>query len=295
MKKKSEPQSKVLDQSSSTDHTATNDHTLSLDLFNQLSNLAHVPIPATHEDIRASGYGINQVLESLLGNRVHIIDPASSSISSPASPNRRNAMDGAVNYAKMIGGFVIVNNGEEIRNGFINIDGGVLTKPIVMVINTDPVEVISNQDANAEGGVHWQCCVVLPKNYQPIFGAQLNNPNEIVFYLDSYYSNITLPKAFHLVLQSPIGLSYNFESNDGRRTHRLPPLFPNATIVDSITTHQQSEGKDCGWWALYNALMLVCTGNVDFLQQFTFPSREPAYKLRTLFPGLKAQQPALLC
>jgi NACHT domain len=308
MKKKSELQPKVIDPSSSTGHTENNDHdsnkqqpnesgipsanihhTLPLDLFNQLNNLVSATTKQTNGDSWASGFGINEVLQALLGDIVHVIDPVSSSVSSPASADPKNAIEGAINYAKMINGFVV--NDEEIANGFIQKDGGSLKKPIIMVINTSPVQVETEQDTQAEGGLHWQCCVVLPKNYKTPFGPKLQNAQEIIYYLDSLDNKIQMPLTFENTLRH--GFEYTFESDTGEYHHLVRPVFPEATIIDSKSLNHsklQQGGQDCGWWAFYNAIMLVCTGSSAYLKQFTAPSRIPAFKLRTLFPALDVQQ-----
>lgn len=255
-------------------------------LFNKLNSITTTNIGQTLSANWATGHGINEALNQSLGNSVHAIHPDSSSVHSPASIDTDNALEGAVSYAKMIGGYIV--DGETIENGFIGQDGGVLKKPIVMILNTTVVSAKSSTDSIAIGGVHWQCCVILPRNYEPMLEEQpLNNPEEIIFYLDSLHPNVKMPERLKHILKN--GLEYSFESDDGVRTHKIPTMFPNAKVIDGRSTKQQLEGSDCGWWAIYNAMMLVFTGRIDFLNQFEAPSREPAYKLRTLFPSLGDQ------
>lgn len=253
-------------------------------LFAQLSDVAKSGEAPTSSETWATGHGINEFLGQLFQDQVHIIHPDSSSIHSPVASDQRNALEGAVNYAKMIGGYVV--NDEAVANGFKGQDGGNITRPIIMVINTHSAQAKSGADASAQGGVHWQCCVVLPKNYKPTFGAQLNNQHEMIFYIDSLQNNVKLPERLRFLLTSQEGLEYTFTSEGAQFTHKIPSIFPDAIVVDNIVTNQQSGGSDCGWWAVYNALMLVFSGNTNYLNQFQRPSREPAYKLRTLFPGL---------
>jgi len=62
-------------------------------------------------------------------------------------------------------------------------------------------------------------------------------------------------------------------------------------FIDGLTTNQQLGGTDCGWWALYNVLMIVFTGRIDYLTQFKYPSRESAYRLRAMFSELDTEPP----
>jgi len=234
----------------------------------------------------ASSDGINQTLEYWLEGTAHIINTELSSVETPVSSE-----EGAINYAKKIVGYKD-SDGEVSNNGFVHEGGGVLKKPVVMILNTQVAVASHRADAQAVGGIHWQACVILPKQYKPLFAESLNNENEIVFYLDSLYPNIETPTAFKEILTK--GASYSFNSDKGKKEeevihkviHEIPALCSEAKFIDGLTTKQQLGGVDCGWWALHNALMLVFTGRVDYLAQFTEPSRAPAYKLRVIFPNL---------
>lgn len=288
--RKSRIEYKCVDESSDIDiddYNDTNELSINyklLALFNKLDKISSSQITQTVSNTLATGHGINLALQECIGDIAYIIPPDSSSISSPAANDDANQYEGAVNYAKMIGGYSI--DGNKINNGLIE-EGKLLTNPIVMIINTMSVKARSATDTTAEGGLHWHCCVVLPKRYITPDGVQLDNDNEIIFYLDSLYPKVMIQPAFINTLRS--GLKYTFSSDGVKYTHELPALFPNAEVIDGLTTNQQEGGSDCGWWALYNALMLVLTGNHGFLEQFTKPSREPAYKLRAIFPSLATQ------
>ena len=118
------------------------------DSFKQLEKIStDKQIRETKSGTWATGHGINEELEKLLGDRVHIVHPDTSSISSPASCDVNSSFEGAINYAKMIGGYCV--NEELIANGFIHMDGGELKKPVVMVINTDTAVVKDEKDANS--------------------------------------------------------------------------------------------------------------------------------------------------
>ncbi|MBA8667947.1 hypothetical protein H1Q59_08615, partial [Holosporaceae bacterium 'Namur'] len=259
-------------------------------LYNNLQEIVNYVGQVKESDDWATGHGINNALNQILGDRVHIIHPDLSSLHSPASSDQDNALEGAINYAKNIGGFYSGKN--LITNGLIHQDGGSLKKPIIMIINTSTIEVSSPTDALTEGGTHWHSCVILPKNYITPLGRKLNNNREIIFYLDSLNTKPELPKALkHLLTQ---GTEYTFESEGKEYKHKILPVFSDAKIVDGIECKQQLEGYDCGWWAVYNALMVVFTGNVNYLKQFESPSREPAYALREILPKLEERQVILV-
>lgn len=255
-------------------------------LYSNLEEIVNYVGEIQKSDEWATGHGINKALNQILGNRVHIIHPDQSSIYSPASSNKENALEGAINYAKIIGGFF---SGEDlIANGLIHQDGGSLKKPIIMIINTTTIEVSSSTDPLTEGGSHWHSCVILPKNYVTPLGMKLNNGQEIIFYLDSLNSKAMFPQELkHLLTQ---GIKYTFKAEEEKHTHQIFPVFPTAKIVDGIKCNQQLKSFDCGWWAVYNALMVVFTGNISFIDQFKDASREPAYALRKILPKLEEKQ-----
>lgn len=241
-----------------------------LEIFPKLQSICHSAEKGTEENSWATGHGINQTLIELLGDTVHVIHPDTSSVFSLASDDKKNAIQGSINYTKII-------------EGFIQNDGGELRKPIVMVINTEFISIDSSINATAIGGNHWQTYIILPKNYVPFFGDPINNHEEIVFFIDAFYEQKTISKFFKLFIQ--YGVEYSFVSEGKSFTHQILPLFQNAKFVN-CNPKQQLGGSDCGWWAVYNALMLISTGKEDFLQVFQLRSREPAYILRALFPLL---------
>jgi hypothetical protein len=230
----------------------------------------------------ATGYGINQALNKYIGNYVHIIHPDASSVESPADPKK--ALEGAVAYAKMISGYYVdnklINKGAIIKNVGVGLD-----KPVVMIWNTMSVKVSDSQAATTTGGSHWQTCVIIPKNYKTPTGKQIGNANPKVFFIDSLNEGAELPGSFKYLLTK--GHTHTFGSDDKRDyTHMIPAAFPQAEFIER-KPKQQEGGSDCGWWAVYNAMMIVLTGNIEFLDKFTQRSREPAYFLRNIFQGME--------
>ena len=91
-------------------------------------------------------------------------------------------------------------------------------------------------------------------------------------------------------LQVEVESIYNFIDESGQTfTHTIAqPLFTGTDFFNHNPL-QQDGGNDCGYWATYNAIMFVCTGNGDFLAQFTSRSRKPASFLRYIFYDLILQ------
>lgn len=266
-----------------------------VDLFPILTNIADTKYATKICDTWATSFGINQALEHRLKYKgeylVHIINTELSSVESLVSSE-----EGAINYVEKIVGYQD-SDGEMHETGYIHKDGGVLKKPVVMIVNTNVAVATSKLDVLAEGGTHWQCCVILPKKYKPKFADRLNNEIEIVFYLDSLNPGVGTPAIFKRILTE--GTSYTFSSDKSKSgeeiihtvTHKIPALCEKMEFIDGLTTNQQLGDSDCGWWALYNVLMIVFTGRVDYLAQFKSPSRESAYRLRAMFLELDKEPP----
>jgi hypothetical protein len=102
----------------------------------------------------------------------------------------------------------------------------------------------------------------------------------------SYYSNRTLPAQLRNVLLNGVRVRTVVGS-----VHVLPAPYANAQVQDLVNIPQQQGGSDCGFWAVYNALMLVLTGTSAFTQQFLARGHEFARYLRSELPGLLAQAP----
>jgi len=174
------------------------------DLFPILTNITDTKYATKECDTWATSFGINQELEHWLKyegeDLAHIINTELSSVETPVSSE-----EGAINYAKKIVGHQD-NDGEMRETGYVHKDGGALKKPVVMIVNTNVAVAASNLDVLAEGGTHWQCCVILPKKYKPKFAESLNNETEIVFYLDSLNPGIKTPVIFKQILTE--GRSY---------------------------------------------------------------------------------------
>ncbi|MFN7094944.1 MAG: hypothetical protein ACK4M7_06240, partial [Burkholderiales bacterium] len=108
-------------------------------LCNQLLNITTQDIKSTVSNSWSTGEEINQVLDHILQDRVHLLHPNLFSIDSPADSNQTSARDGAVNYVEAI-------------QERINKDDGNLRKPIIAIINTQSAGPSYNNNPTKEGG-----------------------------------------------------------------------------------------------------------------------------------------------
>ena len=256
--------------------------------FDKIDGLSQTVKPNLAHGL-ASSAGIQQVLLTI-SDQAHIIDSELGSIRSILSPDPTERLEASVAYAKVIAGFNI--NGVS-HPGLVQYDGGLLTKPIIMILNTQAVKPRHQTDAKAIGGSHWVTCVILPRNYVTPKGVAIHNPREIIYYIDPLYENRKLPADFKAILQS--GLMYTYVLNEIDYAEQITAPFPEAQFIDEINVFQQADGSvDCGWWALYNALQIIQTGSTDYLAYFRRQSyqnierktRQFAGKLRASFPQL---------
>ncbi|AIF82043.1 hypothetical protein I862_07445 [endosymbiont of Acanthamoeba sp. UWC8] len=100
-------------------------------LYNSLQAIVNYTGKVKKSNDWATGHGINNALNQILGDWAHIINPDQSSIYPPASSDQDNALEGAINYAKNIGRFY--SGKDLITNGLIHRDGGSLKKTINML------------------------------------------------------------------------------------------------------------------------------------------------------------------
>jgi len=142
-------------------------------------------------------------------------------------------------------------------------------------------------------GTHWVTCVILPKHYCPPssdFGEPLNNLIEQVYFIDSLSEKSELPRRFREALLQGIS-NYEVMTDVGLHTQSIPALFNDGADFFTCSPTQQAGSSDCGWWAVYNSIMLILTGRPDYLGRFTRRSRIPASILRRLFPNLTEESP----
>ncbi|MBW2738131.1 MAG: hypothetical protein JRE64_04625 [Deltaproteobacteria bacterium] len=230
----------------------------------------------------ATGHGLNAELIQRLGQYAHVIHPDFSSNPTPFSGDPTQALEGSVNYGKALMGYRIQGDGHDAANGVLS--NGV--RPVVMVLNTTGLKLSSSTSAKTISGSHWVTCVGIPPNYTTPRGQALRNHYPRIFFIDSLNENSRIPAVLRNVLTN--GARVRTVSGS---IHIVPPAYPNAEMFNILDVPQQLGGSDCGFWACYNAIMLVLTGMKDFTQGFKRRERGFASKLRTIFTSLTQEAP----
>ncbi|WP_264686284.1 OTU domain-containing protein [Wolbachia endosymbiont (group B) of Eupeodes latifasciatus] len=140
--------------------------------------------------------------------------------------------------------------------------GTELDKPFIFIANTETV--LANDPTGIdkkEGGFHWISWVLLPKKYGNLLGEEISNDQYQVFFFDSFAKR-KIPERLK------DGLTKGTTFVEDQITVKLLPFCKENEIVfndNNELTGQQMNGSDCGWWAVYYALMAVYTGGVEFL------------------------------
>ncbi|MBL0319698.1 MAG: hypothetical protein IPP74_10500 [Alphaproteobacteria bacterium] len=249
----------------------------------------------------ATGTGINNILHICLGStHAHIVHPDQLSTASPfadgdVAKEAFNSIKETLNTFK--GNPQVIN--PEVAKNWPEID---IPKPVVMVLNTGDYrlseaenEQIKNQQMTVtatNAGSHWVTCVILPKQYKPPQGDPLNNEKELVFLIDSLGPR-TISDAFKNALTKdaeytvPSDFLPEYNEENGKRIILAP--LPDAEFPVIPESKQQVGCVDCGWWATYNALMVVLTGRTDYMNQFKGDNRAPAEALRYCWPALSGE------
>lgn len=177
------------------------------------------------------------------------------------------------------------DNGVSINDHYEPTTG--LDKPFIVISNTETVLATQPTDTQKTGGAHWISWVLLPKQYTTIEGNKKNLKQYQLFFFDSLGTR-TLPEGLEKLL-------YNGgQIKADEKTITLIPFCKQTEIkfidCNDLTGHQSSvNGVDCGWWAVYYALMTAYTGNTEFLKPIKH-KKFSAMALRGLMP-LSTQVP----
>ncbi len=232
----------------------------------------------------ATDNGITTILSDYFDDRVHVLKPNLAPGHNIFSDKSEEAEATAIEITKFIAGYSTEDD-SVIDNGIIAKDGRSLSLPIVWILNTDcGAASLSPAYFTKVQGRHWVTLVILPRFFQPRYGAALNNQREQIVLVDSQGPR-AMPNALRNALAGtePIQQCIRREEDKPDVYHTVTPPFPQATISDNHQTYQQKGGSDCGWWAVYNAIQVIETGKVAPVK---FTTREPAFYLRHCMPQL---------
>ena len=244
------------------------------DLFQKLSNLAN------HETISgsnswATGEGIYKCLRTIFRDDedTYILNPEMSSIFTPADKYNNQ---GCINYIDAIS--KCLSGSRELRY------------PVIAIWNAFRSTPQGNIDPNRIIGNHWETLVILPKYFRPLYNQALNNKTEIVFFKNSNGRG-QLSDYFVYLLKNPIKVPLNLnlieDASEGTQTKDIGGICKEPLIYyeDYKNIIQQKNSSDCGWWAVYNACMLVFTGDPSFITD-TCIKEDTGLKIRKIFEDL---------
>lgn len=208
----------------------------------------------------ASGDGLNAYMNRALrdasGEQVaHYIGPNNFSF---------NSAEGILDAAKHLCRRVVE---EEELNDHYGSDG--LTKPFVFISNNQTVLAQHPAAAGDSGGEHWVAWVLLPKHYRNLEGEESSIDHYRLFFFDSlaFYE---FPN--HLRRMLVEGGAFQQVTEEGEEHQMILQPFCSEAEIDFISCHDLTGqqrgmlGGDCGWWAVYYALMAVYTGDTHFLE-----------------------------
>lgn len=189
--------------------------------------------------------------------------------------------EGARECAKTLCGGFYIDDDFQPQGDIYASEESSLTKPIVMIFNTECVLAESELDTNKEGGSHWISCVILPANYHSPAGEGPLTNKVTIYCLDSLGHVQALPETFKKLLQE--GGEFSFDTYEGEtKTHRINGRYRDAVFIEGISLRQQINGPDCAQFAMYNVAEIVETGSHTFLNRFTAASETE----KTRAPGL---------
>lgn len=209
----------------------------------------------------ASGDSINDFILALLGDSVHFIHPNALSMT-PIFLDGEIGQNAACEFAI---NFMSHQTNDATHTKWLDPVSD-LEKPLVLILNTQTFTPSDTTNATQVGGSHWVSLVILPKNYQTMQGKKLNNEKYSIFYFNSINLEAAPPKSLIDIIQlggvhaTPEGVTYSFE---GLGVDAIE-LVSTGLKADNT---QQVDVWSCGWWAIYNTLMVLQTGSNEFLQK----------------------------
>jgi len=233
---------------------------------------------------------LNECLSfSLKGFPVHIIDPRFTSV------HDKNIFSAENQASQLLAEEILQIKWKEYqtmtktqvdREEFVKINPD-LIHPIIFIINTQSAAVDHPADAQAVGGLHWLCLIVLPKKFKGLlqtvgiipFDQRELSEEEVesprVFLIDSLRSSSPIPSSLISALTTCCEIQHEVEEKkeDGHIINKtfsikLPAVLPETTIFQKCSQcNQQRNSFDCGYWSLYNSLMVLLEGSSKFYWQ----------------------------
>ena len=153
-----------------------------------------------------------------------------------------------------------------------------------MIANTKGVSLESkspNEEINYTktniGGSHWVAIVFLPLNFRGLLGNlpddDFSDDFQKIILFDSLPSHRNFPPAFTELIKSGFYHKYDASTNNPHQTeHHYPNVFDKDIWIIQKSNRRQQNLNSCGYWAIFNALMTVLTGNHEFYEKFSIES-----------------------
>ena len=148
----------------------------------------------------------------------------------------------------------------------------VISKPIVYIMATQYKDRNLNVNQKntqriSDYGSHWVCLLITPRNYGGLLKHNPNPPGpERVFLFDSINSQRSIPTRIKEGLTSKWNKMCVDKLGDTEiqyTTEYPSSLAEDAQFENKAFLTQQYENS-CGYWAMYNAVMLLLTGDASF-------------------------------
>lgn len=198
---------------------------------------------------------------------VHIL-PKTLDIASPLNTTPANGIPASIDCLKSLIGWHTQDKSTQI----VGQPGMHLQRPLVMLFPIQSETTLPNTESP------WISVVVLPKSYQAPFGAPTGNSQHQIIYMDSRVTSRAEE------MPEPFKLFYKLITEGGAITNNqnqrliISAAFPNAVFYNA-SHQQQLIHSDNLSFAVYNALMIVLTGNGEFAKSMQ-PSRVLSHQLR---------------
>lgn len=236
----------------------------------------------------ATEEGIEAQLRAIFGNTVNIFVDATTSVNSIFDAEYEPSDKHAVTLAKEIAG----HSSDQLSwTNHHYVDANCqLNKPLILIINDTSAhkQLAHGTELTGFVGHHWVAIVILPAQFQPAHGPALTNTQPTIFLVDSYYPNRSLPLTFKQAVISdttmPKVYKDPYTAPDAHyQQYCRTPFVQGTQIVERLDAKQQVGGTACGFWTVYNAAMIVFTGDIAFLGQFQTRSKASEPILRNWF------------
>ena len=213
---------------------------------------------------------IYQSLQYIFRNgEVDILNPEYSSVNNLFSKNNEVSND-AINE--------MITNIAEIKANLIqgnlddvSINNPAIQKPIIYITaiqcrNRNMNQIISNKmQSGFDYGSHWISMVILPKNFKGLLNkVKIPKKSEQVLLFDSINSRRELPNEFKVKMTDIWNRVEQNSKGDGNIYRTFPPSLDKEASFASKAFMNQQNYNSCGYWAMFNSIMTVMTGNGEF-------------------------------